>query len=243
MKKILSWPFSILSSLAFVLSLLIGHVLFLLVMPFGQYLRWRMAYFVNHIINSSLCFSGTTYRAEGRENLNNLEGNIIIVSNHQSMMDIPFIGVVFQKYAPRFIAKRELGRGIPFISLRLRNGGGILIDRGNASQAIKAIEKQAPEIAAQGGAICIFPEGTRAKDGIMKRFKPSGLRVLMKALNNPMIVPVSISNSWKLLMYKMMPLPFGTPVKMVIHPAIHTAGQSAESVIEKVEAIIRARVE
>jgi 1-acyl-sn-glycerol-3-phosphate acyltransferase len=202
-----------------------------------------MAYFVNHIINSSLCFSGTTYRAEGRENLNNLEGNIIIVSNHQSMMDIPFIGVVFQKYAPRFIAKRELGRGIPFISLRLRNGGGILIDRGNASQAIKAIEKQAPEIAAQGGAICIFPEGTRAKDGIMKRFKPSGLRVLMKALNNPMIVPVSISNSWKLLMYKMMPLPFGTPVKMVIHPAIHTAGQSAESVIEKVEAIIRARVE
>jgi len=154
------------------------------------------------------------------------------------MMDIPFIGFVFQKFSPRFIAKRDLGRWIPYISLRLRNGAGILIDRGNASQAIKAIETQAPKIASAGGAICIFPEGTRARDGKMKRFKPSGLRVLMKVLDNPVVVPISISNSWRLLMFKMCPIPFGTKLQMIIHPPIHTQGQSAEAVIEQVEGII-----
>jgi len=243
MNKLFSWPFSIISAIAFVSSLLVGHILFLLVMPFGEYLRWKMAYFMSHFITSSLRFSGTRYLVEGEENLQQLSGNIIIVSNHQSMMDIPFIGFVFQKFNPRFIAKRELGRWIPYISLRLRNGAGILIDRGNASQAIKAIESQAPKIAAAGGAICIFPEGTRARDGQMKRFKPSGLRVLMKVLENPVVVPISISNSWRLLMFKMCPIPFGTKLKLVIHTPIHTQGQSAEAVIEKAESLIRESVQ
>jgi 1-acyl-sn-glycerol-3-phosphate acyltransferase len=239
MRKLFSLPFSIVSVIAFASALLVGHVLFLMVMPFGQYLRWKMAYFVNHLIIGSLRFSGTTYSVTGAENIKDISGDVIIVSNHQSMIDIPFLGVALSKFNPRFIAKRELGRGLPFISLRLRNGGGILIDRGNASQAIKAIEKQAPLIARAGGAICIFPEGTRARDGVMKRFKPSGLRVLMKSLNHPQIIPVSIANSWRLLIHKMFPIPFGTPLKMVIHPPISTVGQSAEAVIEKVEVIIR----
>lgn len=235
MRKFLSHPFSLISVVAFVSSLFLSHILYLIAFPFGDRARWRMAYWANHLITSSLRFSGTTYSVEGLENIQTLSGNVMIVSNHQSMIDIPFLGVVFQRFNPRFIAKKELGRGLPYISLRLRTGAGILIDRGNAAQSIKALETEAPKIAAAGGAICIFPEGTRARDGVMKKFKPSGIKVLLKSLNNPTIVPVSIQNSWRLIMYKMFPIPFGTNLKIIIHPPVHTVGQNAENIIEQLQ--------
>ncbi len=239
MKNLITWPCSIIAVTLFGLTLLIGHALFLLAIPFGESAKWFVSRHICQLILLSLKFAGTSFKAQGLENITNLNGNIIIVSNHQSMIDIPFINVIFHKFRPRFIAKRELGKGLPFVSIRLRNGAGILIDRGNPAQAIKALETEAPKIAAMGGATCIFPEGTRAKDGVMKKFKSSGLKVLMKAIPNPIIVPISITRSWELLKYKMFPIPFGTALTMTVHKPIITHGQSAEAIIEGLEATIR----
>lgn len=243
MRKLITWPCSILATIGFACSLLLGHIIFLIAIPFGEGAKWFVSRYLCQLILLSLKISGTSFKVKGAENLKDLKGNLIIVSNHQSMIDIPFINVVFHKFRPRFIAKRELGRGLPFVSIRLRNGAGILIDRGNPAQAIKALETEAPKIAAMGGATCIFPEGTRAKDGVMKRFKPPGLKVLMKSIPSPIIVPISITGSWELLKHKMFPIPFGTVMTLTIHKAIDPHGQSAESVVESLETLIRKDVD
>ena len=41
---------------------------------------------------------------------------IIVVSNHQNMMDIPPLIWYFRHQHAKFISKKELGRGIPSVS-------------------------------------------------------------------------------------------------------------------------------
>src|SRR5690606_21081302 len=66
---------------------------------------------------------------------------LIIVANHQSMYDISPIMWYMRKHHPKFISKKELGKGIPSVSYNLRHGGSVLIDRKNARQALPAIMK------------------------------------------------------------------------------------------------------
>ncbi|MDX1317703.1 MAG: lysophospholipid acyltransferase family protein, partial [Xanthomarina gelatinilytica] len=66
---------------------------------------------------------------------------LIIVSNHQSMYDIPCIIWYMRKHHPKFISKQELGKGIPSVSYNLRHGGSVLIDRKNPRQSLPAIMK------------------------------------------------------------------------------------------------------
>ena len=53
----------------------------------------------------------------------------LIVSNHQSLADIPAVTVCFPRHPVRFVAKRELRRGIPYISRSLRFGRSALVSR------------------------------------------------------------------------------------------------------------------
>src|ERR1700749_729328 len=45
---------------------------------------------------------------------------LIIIANHQSMLDIPPIIWYMRKYHVKFIAKKELTKGLPSISFHLR---------------------------------------------------------------------------------------------------------------------------
>jgi 1-acyl-sn-glycerol-3-phosphate acyltransferase len=65
----------------------------------------------------------------------------IVVSNHQSMFDIVILGSLLFSNFPKYISKRELGRWIPTVSFNLRAGGHVLIDRGDAPQALAAIRE------------------------------------------------------------------------------------------------------
>src|SRR5512139_2837365 len=63
----------------------------------------------------------------------------IIVSNHQSMFDIPILGSLFFTNFPKYISKDSLGHGIPSVSYNLRKGGHVLIDRSDGPAAVAAI--------------------------------------------------------------------------------------------------------
>ena len=89
----------------------------------------------------------------------------IIVSNHQSMFDIALIGAVFYSNFPKYVSKRSLGKWIPSISYNLRQGGHVLIDRGDPETALAAIRELGRRVARGQGSAMIFPEGTRARHG------------------------------------------------------------------------------
>ena len=64
---------------------------------------------------------------------------LIIVSNHQSIYDIPPIIYYLRKYHPKFVAKIELSKGFPSVSYFLRHGGNALIDREDPKQSLRTL--------------------------------------------------------------------------------------------------------
>lgn len=143
----------------------------------------------------------------------------IIVSNHQSMFDIPPIIWYMRQLHPKFISKKELAKGIPGISYNLRHGGSVLIDRKNAEQALGQIKKLGKYICETKRAAVIFPEGTRSKTGVPKTFAFNGLKTLFEACPEAVVVPVCVNNSWKLQRYGMFPLGIGAFLKLdVLQP-------------------------
>ena len=175
---------------------------------------------------------------------------IIIVANHQSMYDIPAIMRAFRKYHPKFVSKKELEYGTPAISYNLRHGGSVLIDRKDRKQALTEMTKFSKYIATNNYAGCIFPEGTRSKDGEMLPFKPAGLLTMFKAMAEtpPIIVPVIVDNFWKMQRYNFKPIPFGVNFYLEILEPIDMKvwleeGNSSTSLITETEKRIREALE
>jgi len=159
----------------------------------------------------------------------------IIVSNHQSMFDIPLLGGEFFSNFPKYISKRSLGRWIPSISYNLRQGGHVLIDRGDAASAVEAIRELGRRVGAGGASAMIFPEGTRARHGELGTFKPAGLTALLEAAPDTPIVPVAIDESWRLLARNFLPVPWGTRVRIWVGaPLARHSGEDHRVVIAEV---------
>lgn len=138
----------------------------------------------------------------------------IVVSNHQSMFDIVLLGSLLFSNFPKYISKRSLGRWIPTVSFNLRAGGHVLIDRGDAPQAIVAIRELGRRVRDGRCSAMIFPEGTRARAGELGRFKPAGTMALLEEAPSTAVVPVAIDESWRLLRHNYLPVPFGTRVRV-----------------------------
>ncbi len=138
----------------------------------------------------------------------------IIVSNHQSMFDIVILGATLFSNFPKYISKRSLGSWIPTVSFNLRVGGHVLIDRGDAPQAVAAIRELGRRVDAGRCSAMIFPEGTRARAGEIGRFKSAGMLALFEEAPRTPVLPVAIDESWRLLRHNYLPVPFGTRVRV-----------------------------
>jgi 1-acyl-sn-glycerol-3-phosphate acyltransferase len=112
--------------------------------------------------------------------------NFMVVSNHQSALDIPLI-IGFVTPAA-FIAKKELGK-VPGVNWFLKYLNSVLIDRGNIRQTAYAL-KEVVQKMKKGVHFIIFPEGTRSIDGKVLPFKLRSLELAFK--NKIKVLPVSL---------------------------------------------------
>jgi 1-acyl-sn-glycerol-3-phosphate acyltransferase len=163
---------------------------------------------------------------------------LIIVSNHQTTWDIPSIIWHLRKLHPAFIAKKELGRGIPSISYNLTHGASILIDRKNPLQATQQIIDLGQYAAKNNRSVVIFPEGTRSKDGTPKAFKARGLKTLFEQMPGGYVVPITVNNSWKLQKHGFFPMGLGVHLKHHVHPAIKISDHTPQELVIDTEQII-----
>jgi 1-acyl-sn-glycerol-3-phosphate acyltransferase len=124
-----------------------------------------------------------------------------------------FGALLFTNY-PKYVSKRELAHWIPSISYNLRRGGNGLIDRGDREQAERVIRELGRRSQERGVSVVIFPEGTRARSGAMRRFRRAGTLALLDAAPNLDVVPVAIDGSWRLLAHNLLPIPFGVQVRI-----------------------------
>jgi 1-acyl-sn-glycerol-3-phosphate acyltransferase len=236
--KILAYPLSVIFYLVFGLILVIFHVIQWLAYNLGGYHAHHKAVkAMDWSIFQSTRILGTSYHFSGREKIPKAVP-LIFVSNHQSMFDIPPLEWYLSSFHPKFISKIELGKGIPSVSYNLKKGGSVLIDRSDSKQALSEIKKLAKYIEIHHRSAILFPEGTRSRNGKLKRFHENGLKVLTKYSPNAIIVPITINNSWELLKYGSFPLSLGTKFKLEIHEPISTKGMTSEELIENVRAVI-----
>jgi 1-acyl-sn-glycerol-3-phosphate acyltransferase len=100
----------------------------------------------------------------------------VIVSNHQSLADIPVIAHL--KHDTKWLAKAELFR-IPVVGWMLRMAGDISIERSNPRQAAKAL-LQCAHYLQQRCSVVFFPEGTRSSDGELLAFNDGPFRLAIR---------------------------------------------------------------
>lgn len=166
----------------------------------------------------------------------------VIISNHQSMLDIALIGGVLFSNFPKYVAKQELGRFIPSVSLNLRRGGNALIDRRDRRQSLRAIKEMAEEAQRRGVSVVIFPEGTRSRDGTLGEFKRAGSVALLEAADQLPVVPVAIDGSWRVARHNLLPVPWGSRVRMWVGAPLPRRPGDAREILERAHAEIAARL-
>ena len=96
--------------------------------------------------------------------------SLIIVANHQSAYDIPPIIWYLKKFHPKFISKKQLGRGIPGVSYNLRNGGSVLIDRSRPEESIGLIKIFAQKLERNKWSAVIFLKEQEVRMVNLKNF-------------------------------------------------------------------------
>lgn len=218
---------------SFFLILIIFELIQRLAYLFGKRAHQVSVSWLNYFLVLCLRIIGVKIEVLNSIPLLNIDSPVIIVSNHQSLFDIPILATLFSRKSPRFVAKKELGLWIPSVSFNLRNGGSALVDRSNPRQAISEIEDLAKRMNEQKFATVIFPEGTRARNGALKKFHSAGANVLIENTKESIIIPVALDNSWKLACRKFGPIQRGVSIKVSILPAIENKGGNSKELINE----------
>lgn len=125
-------------------------------------------------------------------------GVFVVVSNHQSILDIPVILSALPRQVPAFVTKESLRKGIPNISPAGRLAEYAFISRK------KGDERQLAELHGLGARLeadrmtaAIFPEGTRSKDGRLGAFRMGGLKALLEAMPRARVLPVTLDGTFR----------------------------------------------
>lgn len=133
-----------------------------------------------------------------KDNLDKLPEQFIIMSNHQSLLDIPVYMKFFHHKEVRFVAKDSLERHIPLVSEMLRAEEHCMVPRkGSPTVAMKTIDKFAARVVQRNQIPVIFPEGTRSKDGSLGTFYAAGFRRLTDGSGLPVVV-CALDGGWKI---------------------------------------------
>lgn len=165
-----------------------------------------------------LWVAGCRLEVEGRENIDP-DRSYVVVSNHLSTLDI-MACFRASRIPIRYLAKKELYR-VPVLAQGMRAVGIIEVDRSARGAIHAAVNQQAKQLIEKKRSLIIYAEGTRPRDGVMKRFKKGAFT--MAVANQLPILPMSIHGTFEAM-------PPGTPwvrggnAKIVIDPAIETSG-------------------
>ena len=129
------------------------------------------------------------WRAYNPENVP-LTGSVILASNHASFLDPPLVGSGLTR-AINYLARDTLFR-FPLVGTLLRKWNAVPVDReGGGAAGLKAILDRL----LKGGAIILFPEGTRCRDGSLGPAR-SGIGLTIIKSQAP-VVPVRVFGTYE----------------------------------------------
>jgi 1-acyl-sn-glycerol-3-phosphate acyltransferase len=128
-------------------------------------------------------------RHSGQKNIPT-EGSVLMVSNHQSHLDPPLVGMACGRHM-NFVSRQSLFNFGPFGWI-IYSLNAIPIDReGIGLSGIKESLKRLK----RGEMLLIFPEGTRTPDGQIKPFRPGFTSLAVRS--GAAILPVAIEGAYQ----------------------------------------------
>jgi len=202
---------------------------------FVRRLSWRLAEAINRA--GFLLFSRLS--VIGKENVPR-KGGLLVVSNHLSMSDIPLLAAGLPRKLV-FVGKQELWR-IPVMRMLGDWYDCFPIDR--TTTDMRAL-KRSLQALAHGGALVLFPEGTRSLDGKLLPGHPGAALIALYA--DARILPVAITGtdkargmSW-LWRRPGLTVSIGKPFKLDRAPGEHLKGQLApatDTIMRKIASLL-----
>jgi 1-acyl-sn-glycerol-3-phosphate acyltransferase len=149
-------------------------------------------------------------RARGLEHIP--EGGFVLAANHTSNFDPWPLGIPFlPRRQLRFMAKAELFN--PVLAPILRAGGAFKVRRGEGD--VEAM-RTAAQLAREGEIVVMFPEGTRQKKGLRKKFEArphTGAARIALTAGVP-LVPAAIAGTDRLSRLGPLRVAYGEPVDL-----------------------------
>lgn len=122
------------------------------------------------------------------ENREKLPDQFLVISNHQSLLDIPLYMVFFRNKNVRFVAKDALARHVPLVSEMLRAHEHCMVPRrAKPMDAMAVMDSFGKRVVAKNQIPVLFPEGTRTKDGNVGKFYSAGFRKLTESTCLPVV--------------------------------------------------------
>ena len=209
---------------------------------FGDLPRKKVVDVLNYMLVKGLHLLGCSIKFSGFEKIPQ-NRPLIIISNHQSLYDIPPVVHGFRKYYPKFISKIELSRNLPSISYNLKHGKSALIDRRKGTQAVKEIFRLGKLIEENNYAACIFPEGTRSKNGKVKKFMSAVINTLLRAAPSAVIIPFVIDGHSQLTRKGLFPLQFGQKISYTVLDPVEPAHQPIEELVAHIRDLIEQKLQ
>jgi 1-acyl-sn-glycerol-3-phosphate acyltransferase len=151
------------------------------------------------------------HRAAGTEHVPR-EGGFVLAANHWSNLDPWPLGIpLFPRRFLRFMAKSELF-WFP-LGAFVSAGGAFRVRRGERDEEAIAT---AVELAREGHAVVMFPEGTRRRKGLKKKYEArwhtGAARIALEA--GVPLVPAGISGTERLKRLGPLRVRYGPPVEL-----------------------------
>lgn len=117
----------------------------------------------------------------------------ILISNHQSELDIYMLGRIFPKKCV-VTAKKQL-KYIPFLGWFMSASGTFFLNRSNKQSAIQTLNKALDKLKTNKGGLFMFPEGTRSYSTkpVLLPFKKGAFHLAVQA--QIPIIPLVVSNT------------------------------------------------
>ena len=146
-------------------------------------------YLLGYSLSKAIAKTFFNYRVIGAENMIE-EGPCIIAANHCSNLDPPLVGIACKR-AIHYLGKKSL-LDWPVLGPIFPQLNVIPVDQKNADRSALM---GAIRIVKNGGAVLIFPEGSRSPDGKPQAAQP-GIGMIIDKTGAP-VVPVRISGSFE----------------------------------------------
>ena len=108
---------------------------------------------------------------------------VLVVANHQALLDICQITLMAHPRVPAFVTRRRYARFVPLVSQCIRLLDSPIVDpKRDPRGSVEAVRRGARELP---HGMAIFPEGHRSHDGEIRPFRAAGLETILTERRMP----------------------------------------------------------